>query len=402
MSTVETKPSRVRQGLSKRAATLPPSTESPFFELQALAAERPNTIKLGMGQPDIQTPQHIIDAAKKALDDGQTVYTAPAGLIELREAIAEKLQTDNGLTYDPTTEIIVTSGAQEAIAVVMQTLLDPGDQVLIASPYYNAYGTNIVMAGGVVVPVPTYEKDDFQLTSEAIESRITNRTKLLAIITPNNPTASAFTPETLEAIAETAVRNDLAVLSDELYEKVTFDNFEHVSLPSFPGMRDRTILINGFSKSYSMTGFRIGYIAGPRDYMQLALEPRHTLSISAPTPFQHAAIAALKGPQDHFAPMMEEYTRRRNAMAASFDEIGVTYSMPRGAFYFWANISSLGVSSLEFCRRAVLEHGLLFFPGSMYGDLGEGYIRISFLADDLVEALERFKGLCKACQESVA
>jgi aminotransferase len=400
MSTVETKPSRVRQALSARAASLPPSTESPFFELQALAAERPNTIKLGMGQPDIPTPKHIVDAAKKALDEGQTVYTAPAGLIELREAIAEKLQADNGLTYDPATEIIVTTGAQEAIAVVMQTLLDPGDEVLIASPFYSAYATNITMAGGVPVGIPTYEKDDYQLTPDAIVSRITDRTKLLAIVSPNNPTASAFTPETMEAIAETAVRHDLAVVSDELYEKVTYDGFVHVSLPSLPGMRDRTILINGFSKSYSMTGFRIGYIAGPADYISLALEPRHTLSISSPTPFQYAALAALKGPQDHFGPMMEEYTRRRNAMAAAFDQLGVTYSLPRGAFYFWANVTTSGVSSLEFCRRAVLDHGLLIFPGSMYGDFGDGYIRISFLAEELDEALRRFKELYKACQDA--
>lgn len=398
------KPSRVHDALSQRVRRIPGAAESPFFQLLGLAASRSDVIRLGMGEPDIPTPPHIVAAAKQALDAGLTSYTTPAGLPALREAIGEKLARDNGLSYDPAYEIIVTTGAQEAIAVVMQSLLDPDDEVLLISPHYNAYASNVVLAGGSPIGIPTFEDNDFQVSAADIEPKITERTKLLAIVTPNNPTASAFTAETLESIAAVAVRNDLVVLSDEIYEKVVYDNFEHVSLASFDGMRDRTIVINGVSKAYSMTGFRVGYMAGPRDYIQSALEPRHSLTISSPTPFQYAALAALTGTQEHLRPMLAEYTRRRNTMAAVFDELGVTYSMPRGAFYFWANVSGAGVSSFEFCRRAIVDHGILFFPGSMYGALGEGYIRISFLAppDALEAGLERFADLYRGCQALVA
>src|SRR5262245_36631669 len=327
MTAIPLESSRLHRALSTRAAGIPGARDSAFFELLNLAATREGVIKLGMGEPDIPTPAHIVEAAKQALDRGLTTYTNPAGLPELREAIAEKLARDNGLSYDPAEEIIVTTGAQEALAVIMQTLLNPGDEVLIASPYYIAYAGNIILAGGVPVAVPTHERDDFQLHAADVEARITDRTKLLAIVTPSNPTASALTRETLESLAEVAVKHDLPVLSDELYEKVVYDGFEHVSIASFHGMRERTIVVNGFSKAYSMTGFRVGYMAGTADYIQSALEPRHCLTISSPTPFQHAALAALTGSQEHFGPMMEEYTRRRDKMAATFDELGVSYSM---------------------------------------------------------------------------
>lgn len=390
-----------RAALAERATRIRGGGESPFFQLLKLAEAREgDVITLGRGEPDIPTPPHIVAAAKQALDDGYTTYTNPAGLPVLREAIAEKFRRDNGLEYDPASEIIVTTGAQEAMAIVMQTLLDPGDEVLLAAPFYMAYEANIVLAGGTAVAVPTYEADDFQMRASEIESRITERTKLLAIVSPSNPTAAALTRETLAEIAELAQRRNLAVLTDELYEKVVYDDFEHVSIASLDGMRDRSIVINGFSKAYSMTGLRVGYMAGPEDYIQAALEPRHSLTISAPTPFQHAALAALTGPQDHLTEMMATYTERRNAMAAAFDALGVTYSMPRGAFYFWANVSGAGVPSFELCRRAVSDHGILFFPGSMYGPEGEGYIRISFLAPraTLDEALERFGAVYRECQ----
>lgn len=401
MATTDTGMSRPRAALAERATRVRGGGESPFFQLLKLAEARGgDVITLGRGEPDIPTPQHIIDAAKQALDAGYTNYTNPAGLPALREAIAEKFRSDNGLEYDPATQIIVTTGAQEALAIVMQTLLDPGDEVLLASPFYMAYEANIVLAGGTPVAVPTREEEDFQMFASEIEERITERTKLLAIVSPSNPTAAALTRETLEEIAEVARRHDLAVLSDELYEKVVYDDFEHVSIASLEGMLDRTIVINGFSKAYSMTGFRVGYMAGPTDYMQAALEPRHSLSISTPTPSQYAAIAALTGTQGHLEPMMKEYTGRRNRMAATFDELGVTYSMPRGAFYFWANVKGAGLPSFEFCRRAVTDHGILFFPGSMYGPEAEGYIRISFLAqeDQLEEALRRFATVYRECQ----
>jgi aminotransferase len=392
--------SRVRSALNQRAQQIRGGGESPFFQLLRLADERgADVIRLGRGEPDIPTPPHIVEAAKRALDDGHTTYTNPAGLPVLRQAIAEKFRVDNGLEYDPTSEILVTTGAQEALAVVMQTLLDPGDEVLLAAPFYMAYEGNIVLAGGVPVAVPTREEEDFQMLAREVEERITDRTKLLAIVTPSNPTAAGLTRDTLVELAEVARRRDLVVLSDELYEKVIYEGFEHVSIASLEGMRDRTIVINGFSKAYSMTGFRVGYMAGPEDYIQAALEPRHSITISAPTPFQYAALAALTGPQAHLGEMMAEYTRRRDTMARVFDEVGVTYSMPRGAFYFWANISGAGMPSYDFCKRAVTDHGILFFPGSMYGPEAEGYIRISFLAqqEELEEALRRFADLYRAC-----
>jgi len=403
MPTTNVPSSPIREALAERVSRIRGGSESPFFYLLKLAEARcGDVITLGRGEPDIPTPAHIVAAAKEALDRGYTTYTNPAGLPALREAIADKFLRDNGLSYDPTQEIIVTTGAQEALAVVMQTLLNPGDEVLIASPFYNAYEANIILAGGVPVGIPTRQEDDFQIAPEDVEQRISERTKLLALVTPANPTAAALTRETLEALADVARERELIVLSDELYEKVVYDGFEHVSFASLDGTRERTIVVNGFSKAYSMTGFRVGYMAGPADYIQAALEPRHALSISSPTPFQHAALAALTGPQDHLREMMETYTHRRNTMARVFDELGVTYSMPRGAFYFWANISGAGLPSFDFCERAVRDHGILFFPGSMYGPDGEGYIRISFLAPqaELEEALGRFAAHYRGCQES--
>jgi aminotransferase len=397
-SNVEADASRVRRALSERAGRIKGAQESAFFQLLRLAEGREGVIALGRGEPDIPTPAHIVEAAKRALDQGHTTYTNPAGLPALRRAIADKLAADNGLDYDPDAEVIVTTGAQEALAVVMQTLLDPGDEVLLASPFYMAYEANIILAGGRAVPVPTREEDDFELRAEAVEERITDRTKLLVVVTPNNPTAAVIHRPTLERLAEVARRRDLTVLSDELYEKVVYDGFEHVSIASLPGMRERTIVVNGFSKAYSMTGFRIGYMAGPADYVRAALEPRHALTISSPTPFQHAALAALTGPQDFLTEMMAEYTIRRQMMRDTFDQLGVTYGLPRGGFYFFANVKGAGLDSFTFCKRAITDHGLLFFPGSMFSEEAEGYARISFLAprEQLGEALERFSELYRS------
>jgi aminotransferase len=391
----------VRRALSARAARIRGGEESAFLQLIKLAEGRPEVITLGRGEPDIPTPPHIVEAAKRALDEGFTTYTNPAGMPSLREAIAERLERERGVTYDPASEIIVTTGAQESIAVVMQTLLDPGDEVLIASPFYMAYEANILLAGGEAVGVPTRQEHDFQITAPEIEKRISDRTKVLALVSPNNPSAAVLYPDTIQEIANLAQRRDLVVLWDELYEKVVYDDFRQLNIASLPGMRDRTIVINGFSKAYSMTGFRVGYMAGPADYVRAALEPRHALTISSPTPFQHAALAALTGPHDFLGEMLQEYTKRRDLMAKAFDEVGVTYCLPKGAFYFWANIGDVGMSSFDFCKRAVVDHAILFFPGSMFGGEWDSYIRISFLAplDQLAEALERFKALYGASRE---
>ena len=385
--------------MASRAAALPLASENPFFNLLKLANNRDDVITLGRGDPDVPTPSHIIEAAKQALDDGHTTYTDPAGLPVLREEIARKLERDNGLTYDPEHEIVVTTGAQEALAVIMQTLLDQGDEVLLAAPYYMGYESNIALAGGTTVHVPTSMENDFELKAADVNARLTERTKLLAVVSPSNPTAAGLTRETLEGLASVARANDLVVVSDELYEKVVYDRFQHVSIASLSGMRERSIVVNGFSKTYSMTGFRVGYFAAPADYVEAALETRRSFTISAPTLSQYAALAALTGPQEHIEQMVSEYTRRRNLMARTFDDIGVKYSMPRGAFFFWADVSNTGLSSYAFCQRAINDYGLLFFPGSMFGPSGEGYIRISFLAPRgrLEEGIERFANLYAAC-----
>ncbi len=387
--------SPLRSGMAKGAVAIRGGEDSAFFTLLNMADEREDVIRLGRGEPDRPTPKHIVDAAIDALKSGKTTYTNPAGLPELRQAIATKLRTDNDLEYDPMGEIIVTSGAQEAMVVSLQTLLDPGDEVIIASPHYMAYPSNILLAGGVPVLVPTYEDQGFELLPEAIEERITERTKLVVLVSPNNPTAGVLTKETMEGIAGVVEEHDLLAISDELYEKIVYDGFEPVSFATLPGMRERTITINGFSKAYSMTGFRVGYMAGPRDYIKSALEPRHSLTICAATPSQYAALAALEGPDDFLVDMLAEYSSRRQTMADAFDSMGVKYSPPLGGFYFFANIKDANLTSYDFCVKALVDHGLLFTPGSLFGDAGEGFIRIGYLAPEreLVEALERFASL---------
>lgn len=397
--TVELVGTPLNRGVAEHARSIPRPADNPFLSLTKLAEERKGSyVRLARGEPDIPTPLHIIDAAKKALDEGQTLYTPPAGIPQLREELSKKFQRDNGLTYS-TDEIVVTNGAQESIAVVLQTLLDPGDEVLIASPYYSAYESNIKLAGGVPVPVPTRQETEFDLDPADIRSRITDRSKALAIVNPNNPTGTVLSPERLAQIAQVAIDHDLVVVSDELYEKIRYDGVQHVSIASFPGMRERTVIINGFSKAYSMTGFRVGYFAGPEDFIQSCLEPRHSLSISTPSMSQHAALAALLGPQDHIGELIEEYQLRRDLMAETFDQLGVTYAMPQGGFCFFANIAGAGVDPLEFCERAITDYGLLFHPGRMYGPATLPYIRISFLAARggvLEGALERFSDLYRS------
>ena len=396
MSTASTP---LNDAMATRVTEIRAGDESPFIKLLEMADEHEDVIRLGRGEPDIPVPDHIAAAAKKAIDDGHTTYTPPAGLPQLRSALATKFKSDNGLDYDPAREIIVTSGAQEAMVVTLQTLLDPGDEVILASPYYMAYESNIHLAGGVPVFVPTYEEEGFELLPDAVSAAITERTKLVVLVTPNNPTGGILTRETLEGMAVVIEENDLVAISDELYEKVVYDGFEPVSFASLPGMRERTVTINGFSKAYSMTGLRVGYMAGPADYIRKALEPRHSLSICAATPMQYAALAAVEGPQDFFAEMMTEYEVRRATMKKHFDDLGVTYGPPKGAFYFFANVKAAGMSSYDFCVKGLQDHGLLFFPGSMFGAAGEGYIRISYLAGtkQLDEAMSRFGDLWRAC-----
>ena len=394
--------STLRQRLAERTLRIRGGHESPYFQIMRRVEGRDDIIRLVRGEPDIPTPTHIIEAAKRCLDTGHVGYTPPGGMMELREAIARKFKEDNNLEYDAASEILVTAGAQESMAVSLQTLLDPGDEVLLATPHYMAYPANITMAGGHIVYVDTVEEEDFELKPEAIEAAITDRTKLLVLVTPNNPTAGVIEADTLSAIADVVrAHPGLVVISDELYEKVVYDGFEHISFATLPDMWDRTITINGFSKAYSMTGFRVGYMAGPADYILAATEPRHSLSISTSLPSQHGALAALEGPQDFMAEMMEEYHVRREMMRETFDKLGVTYGEPKGGFYFFANISGSGLDAVDFADKAV-DYGILFSPGNVFAEGARNYIRISYLAprDQLAEALERFGRLWNDCRNA--
>ena len=274
------------------------------------AAGMQDVIALGRGDPDFHTPPHIVEAAKRALDQNQHHYTHPAGLPVLREAIAGSLAADFGLRYNAD-EIIVTAGVQESIMLCMLGLVNPGDEVLITSPRFTTYDMAVQMCGGVPVPVPTYEEDDFALMPAAIAARITPRTKVLVLVTPNNPTGAVTPPHVIREIGDLVIKHNLILIADEIYAKLIYAGSEHLSAATLPGLRERTITLNGFSKAYAMTGWRVGYLAAPEEFSRQLVEPRHTLSINANTAAQYGALAAITGPQDAVEAMREEYAERR-------------------------------------------------------------------------------------------
>ena len=370
-------------------------------KLLAIAAQLPDVIAMGRGDPDFHTPPHIVDAAKRALDDNEHHYTVPAGLPELRAAIADTLRRENNLAYSAE-EIIVTAGVQEAVMLCLLALVNPGDEVLLPSPRFTSYDTGIVLCGGVVVTVPTYEDDDFALMPAEIEARITPRTKLLVLVTPNNPTGAVTPPTVIREIVALAKLHNLVVISDEIYAKLIFEGSEHLSIASLPGMKERTITLNGFSKSYAMTGWRIGYLAAPAAFTHALIEPRHTLSINASTPAQWAALAALTGPQDAVEQMVAAYAERRAYMMAALDQLGLTYGHPGGAFYIYANVSSTGIPAPQFCETLLREGRVLIFPGTMFGDTDDRYVRFSLLQPlgRIEEAVERMTAVIERLRAS--
>jgi aminotransferase len=350
-------------------------------------------INVGSGTPEFPTPSHIVEAGKRALDKGRTKYTPWLGIPQLREAIAEKLTRDNGLKADPKNEILVTTGSQEALLVTLLALLDPGDEVLVPSPYYDEYQRDAIIAGGRLVTVPTSEADDFEVDPAEIEKRITPKTKVIVLISPSAPTGTVISRETLERVAAIAKKNDLVVISDELYEQFVYDSYEHHSIGSFPGMWERTITINGFSKHYSMTGWRVGYLTGPADLVLKILPFKHSMTICAPAMSQWAALAGLTGSMDWWHDVFEGYKERRRLWMESLDAMGLTYGLPRGAFYIFANITSTGKTSTEFVQALRSEAKVLVNSGASSGKEGEGYIRGSFNADTetLKEGLRRME-----------
>ncbi|MDG4889770.1 pyridoxal phosphate-dependent aminotransferase [Mesorhizobium sp. WSM4887] len=355
-----------------------------------------NVIAMGRGDPDFHTPAHIVEAAKKAIDSNEHHYTEPTGIQALREAICVDLKRQYGLNY-AAEEIVVTAGVQESIMLCMLGLISAGDEVLITSPRFTTYDTAVHMVGGVPIPVPTYEKDDFALDVAEIEKRITPRTKMFVLVSPNNPTGAVTPPDVIRKIADLAIKNDLIVIADEIYARIIYEGNEHLSIATLAGMKERTITLNGFSKTYAMTGWRVGYLAAPADFVHIMTEPRHTLSINTCTISQFAALAALTGPQEPIERMIAEYGERRSYLMPALSEMGLSYGNPGGAFYMYTNISSTGMPAPEFCEKLLRETGVMLFAGSMFGDESSDYVRISFL-----QPLEQIKVAMKRMGDFIA
>jgi len=350
-------------------------------------------LTLSTGTPDFDTPPHVIEAAKQSLDAKKTAYTPWRGVPELRAAIAHKLLRENGISADPETEILVTTGTQEALQVVCKTLLDPGDEILIHAPYYDEYRRDALIADARLILVPTRRTDNFAIDGAEVEARITPRTKAIIVVTPNNPTGAVQPQASLEQIAAIARRHDLIVVSDELYEKFLYDGSHHHSIATFPGLRERTITINGFSKTFSMTGFRVGYIVAPADFIQAMLPMKHGMTICAPAVSQWAALAALTGPQEWFKSVLEEYDDRRRLWLDALDAAGLPYGRPQGAYYVYFDVASTGLTGSEFSRRFREEYGVIIGSGGAIGGEWETYLRGSLAVSppQLREGLSRLR-----------
>ncbi|NLF76762.1 MAG: pyridoxal phosphate-dependent aminotransferase [Chloroflexi bacterium] len=357
----------------------------------------PGLINLGSGTPDFLPPPPVFEAMQRALAEGRAQYTAWTGIPELRAAIAAKLQAENGVSVDPDSEIIVTAGAQEALMVTLMTLLDPGDNALTPSPHYDEYTRDAIILGGALLPVATTLDTNFTIRAADLERAITPRTKALVIVSPNNPTGTVLPEATLREIAALAQARDLLVVSDEIYEYYVFDDHRHVSMASLPGMRERTITINSFSKSFGMTGLRLGYIAAPAALVEAMLPFHHAMMICASVVSQAGGLAALAHPRDWFADILAEYDRRRQLWRGALDAIALPYGQPQGAYYVFIDIRPTGLSSAEFVTRARDEARLIFQPGTIGGGAGEGFIRGALTkgSPEFEQGLDRFASFVK-------
>lgn len=378
--------------LNSRIVSVPPSGIRRFFDL---AASRKDTISLGVGEPDFKTPYQIRDAAINSLVDGDTQYTANRGLLELRSEISGYLSGRYHISYDPQKEILVTIGASEAIDLALRALVSPGDEVLVPDPSYVSYAPGVIFAGGVPVPVTTSQEDDFRLKPELLEQAVTPRTKLLILPYPNNPTGAIMTGSDLEAIAAVIRKHDLLVISDEIYSELVYDGHTHVSFASIEGMYPRTITINGFSKAFAMTGWRVGYACGAEEIINVMNKIHQYAIMCAPRQGQIAAAAALRLGRENgyesILSMRESYNRRRRLMVTAFRDMGLECFEPYGAFYAFPSIRCTGMSSEEFCSRLLQEKNIAAVPGNAFGPSGEGHIRCCYATavDKINIALER-------------
>ncbi len=377
-----------RSRLARRVLDVPPSGIRRFFDV---IATMPDVISLGVGEPDFDTPPQVVRAGIRALENGRTHYTSNFGMIELRRALADHLERLYGVRYDAATELLVTVGASEALAVAIGAVVDPGDEVLLHEPSYVAYVPGVVFAGGVPVHIPTSEGNGWQLDPAAVEAAITPRTKVLFLGYPCNPTGAVLSPETARALAAIAERHDLVVISDEIYDRLVYGGHRHEAFSGLPGMRERTILLGGFSKAYAMTGWRIGYVAAPRELLDGVVKIHQYQIMSAPTIAQDAALEALASAEPDVARMVAEYDRRRRMFVDGLNRLGLPTADPRGAFYAFPRISGTGLTSDQFAERLLFEHQVAVVPGSAFGPSGEGYVRCSLATsqEKLGQALER-------------
>jgi aminotransferase len=380
----------VRNPLSQTIVNIQPSGIRKFFDI---VSEMKDAISLGVGEPDFDTPWHIREEGIYSLEKGRTFYTSNAGLKELKVEIHNYLQRRCDVTYDPDKEIMVTVGGSEAIDIALRAMLDPGDEVLIPQPSYVSYVPCTTLAGGVPVTIELEEKDRFRLTPEKLLEKITPKTKILVMPFPNNPTGAIMEKEDLEKIAKIVIEKDIFVISDEIYSELTYGVDRHVSIASLPGMKERTVLINGFSKAYAMTGWRLGYACAPNEILRQMLKIHQFAIMCAPTTSQYAAVSALRDGDEDVQQMREAYDQRRRYLLHAFEEMGIPCFEPQGAFYMFPNISRFGMSSDEFATRLLQEEKVAIVPGTAFGECGEGFLRVSYAYSlkDLKRALERIE-----------
>ncbi len=379
----------MRNPLSKKVTDIQPSGIRKFFDI---VSEMPDAISLGVGEPDFDTPWRIREEGIYSLERGKTFYTSNSGLKELKTEICKYLNRKVDVKYDYQNEVIVTVGGSEGIDIALRAMLDAGDEVLIPQPCYVSYLPCTILADGVPVTIPLQEKNEFKLTAEELEAAITPKTKVLIMPFPNNPTGSIMTKEDLEPIVEIVKKYDLFVISDEIYSELSYQG-DHVSIASFEGMKERTILINGFSKGFAMTGWRLGYACGPKEIIEQMIKIHQFAIMCAPTNSQYAAVEALRNCEEEVQEMRESYNQRRRFLMHEFQRMGLQCFEPFGAFYVFPSIQEFGMTSEEFAMRFLEEEKVAVVPGTAFGDCGEGFLRISYAysIDDLKEALGRLE-----------
>ena len=378
----------MRNPLNEKVVSIQPSGIRKFFDI---ASEMDDVISLGVGEPDFDTPWHVRQEGIESLEKGKTFYTSNSGMMELRKEICNYLSRKCKVDYVPG-EVLITVGGSEAIDLALRAMVDPGDEVLIPQPSYVSYLPCTVLADGVPVVINLKEENQFRLTAAELEAAITPKTKILILPFPNNPTGAVMEMEDIKAIAEVVIRHDLFVITDEIYSELTYGR-EHCTIAALPGMRERTVLINGFSKAYAMTGWRLGYAAAPEIIMKQMVKIHQFAIMCAPTTSQYAAIEALKNGDDDIANMRESYDQRRKFLLDSFREMNISCFEPYGAFYVFPNISRFGLTSDEFATRLLMEQKVAVVPGTAFGDCGEGFLRISYAysLEDLKKALDKIR-----------